>query len=120
LILASVSYFPLNKLILYYGERVGNTSETRFSKQEVNKKIIINQLKSIVQTYNYEAIKLFLEQNDYENLFKKIYYAASYGLSRLLCDWERAGVNYSKAKLPTSLLISIKEENIKKFEEAIN
>ncbi len=120
LILASVAYFPLNKLSLYYGERVGNTSETIFSKQEVNKKIIVNQLKSIVETFNYEAIKLFLEKNSYENLFKKIYYAANYGLSRLLCDWEEAVKNYSKAKLPTTLLIPTKEEDINKLEEAIN
>ena len=120
LILSTISYFPLNKLHFFYWERLGETDETLFSKQDVNEKIISNQVKQISTTYNYEAIKLFLEENSYEALYKKLWNIVNYGLSRLLCDWDMARKYYSTAKLPSKFLISNNEKKINKLEESIN
>ena len=120
LILYSIYYFPLSKLSLVYWKRVEDSNETVFMKQDVIKDVLKSNLQQVVETKNYEAIKLFIEQNNIkdEQDILLIYNVVNYWLSRLSCDFDSAIYFFRKSNLPSKFLIS--KNTMKQLEEAIN
>jgi len=119
LVLSVLSKFDIDKLKFIYGEQRDKETIPRY--QNIYRDWFYDsKLKKLVERWDFEFIKYFIDENNLKEKYKKIYDLSSYWVYRLLCNWEKVYDLYRQMNISDVFYVSKDVEKNNLLNESIN